>query len=66
MSQQHKAYLRGSQLLRNAPVVQIIPQSPIADAKLQVLQDFVILKDVQGIEHVVAPAHIVQSLSLQP
>ena len=55
-SQEHKAHLRGFELLCDAPVVQIVPQPPVADAKLEVLEELGVLKDVQRIEDVMAPA----------
>ena len=55
-SQEYKAYLSCFQRLSDSPVVQVITQPPIADAKFEVLQKLGVLKDVQRIKDVVTPA----------
>ncbi len=55
-SEQHEANLLGLELLLQAPVVQVVAQPPVADAKLEVLQEGLVVKYVQGIKDVMSPA----------
>lgn len=42
-------------LLRHTPVVQIAAQPPVTNTKVQLLGEFGIFRDVQRIEHGIAP-----------
>ena len=65
-SQQLKPNLPWFQLLVEPPVVQVVAQAAIPNPKFEVLQEARVLKNVQSIEHVVAPEHAAHACCRAP
>ncbi len=64
LSEKDKANFPRLQFPSEAPVVQVVAQAPVSNAKLQLLQELLIVKDVQRVENIVSP--VAQGNQLPP